>query len=68
MPDYRLYRLDPDSGHFTGVEEMNAADDHAAIRLTNERHLQVTTELWRGGHKVARSDARPEQTASAPRN
>lgn len=68
MPDYRLYRLDPHSGHFIGVEEMQATDDGAAIRLTNERHSQVSTELWRGGHKVARFDARPEQPASAPRN
>ena len=66
MPDYRLYRLDPQSDHFLGVEEMNAVNDDAAICLANHRHFEVPTELWCGGHKVARLDARPEQAATAP--
>lgn len=66
MRDYRLYRLDPRSGHFTGVEEMQAADNVEAVRLSNQLGLEVPTELWCGGHKVARFDARPEQAATAP--
>ena len=67
MPDYRLYRLDPHSGHFTGVEEISADDDVEAICLTNLRLVEEPAELWRGGHKVARFDTRPEQAATAPR-
>jgi hypothetical protein len=67
MPDYRLYRLDPQSGHFMGVEELSAADDGEAICLTTRRHFEVPIELWCGGHKVARLDARPEHAATAPR-
>lgn len=66
MPHYRLYRLDPRSGHFTGVDEMSAANDVEAIGLTTRRHLEVPTELWCGGHKVARFDARPEEAARPP--
>lgn len=68
MQDYRLYHLHPQSGHFIGVEEMQAADNEAAVRATNERHRDVATELWCGGHKVARFDARPELVATAPRD
>lgn len=68
MPNYRLYSLHPDSGHFMGVEEIQAADNEAAVRATNERHRDVATELWCGAHKVARFDARPELVPSAPRD
>jgi hypothetical protein len=68
MLEYRLYRLHPQSGHFIGVEEMQAADNAAAIRATNARHPDVATELWCGGHKVARFDARPVPVESAPRD
>jgi len=63
MPDYRLYHLHPDSSHFTGVDEMEADDDGMAIQLTAERPRDAATELWCGGHKIARFDARSDQPA-----
>lgn len=65
MPDYRLYTLNPHSGHIDGVEEFRSADDVEAICLTTQRNHDVPTELWCGAHKVARFDACPEQAAMA---
>jgi hypothetical protein len=66
MPDYRLYLLNLHSGHIDGVEEFHSADHVEAICLTSQRNHEVPTELWCGGHKVARFDARPEQAAMVP--
>jgi hypothetical protein len=69
MPDYRLYTLDMHSGHIDGVEEFHCADDVEAICLCELRNHDVPTELWCGGQKVARFDARSEPVARAsPRN
>jgi hypothetical protein len=66
MPDYRLYLLNPYSGHIDGVDEFHSADDVEAICLINQQSRNVPTELWRGGSKVARFDVRPEQAAAVP--
>ena len=66
MPDYRIYKLDPRSGHFIGVEEVTAADDLAALCLTDQRHFEVPTETWCGGRKIACLDARLLPAATAP--
>ena len=66
MPDYRLYLLDRHSGHIEGVEEFHSADDVEAICLLGQRERDIPTELWCGGRKVARFDARPEAAATAP--
>lgn len=66
MPDYRLYLLDPHSGHIEGVEQFHSADDVEAICLVNQRRDDVPTELWCGGRKVSRFDASPEMAATAP--
>ncbi|HYD13023.1 MAG TPA: hypothetical protein VEC11_09260 [Allosphingosinicella sp.] len=66
MPDYRLYRMNPHSGHIDGVEEFHSGDDVEAILLVQNRPRTVTVELWCGGRKVTRLDAAPETAASAP--
>ena len=65
MPDCRLYLLNEQSGRIDGVQEFHSADDLEAICLSTQRNCGVPTELWRGGHKVARFDARPQQAAAA---
>ena len=67
MPDYRLYSLNPFSGHIDAVEEMSASDDIEAICLVQNRERTVPVELWRGGVKVVRIDAPPEIAPPAPR-
>jgi len=57
MPHYRLYRLNPHSGHFDGVEQFHSADDGEAICLIQQRDSEVPLELWSGGRKVSRFDA-----------
>ena len=52
MAYYRLYHIR--GAHFSGFEEIEAADDAQAIdaaeRLTDAGHA----ELWLGGHKIKR--------------
>ena len=60
MPDYRLYRMNPHSGHIEGVEEFHSGDDVEAILLVQNRPRPVPVELWCGGRKVMRLDALPE--------
>ena len=64
MPDYRLYRLNPNSGHIDGVEEFHSGDDVEAILLVQNRSRRVPVELWCGGRKVTRFDAAPEPSAA----
>ena len=57
MPDYRLYRMNPHTGHIEGAEDFHSGDDVEAILLVQGwRHL-VPVELWCGGRKVMRLDA-----------
>jgi hypothetical protein len=64
MPDYRLYLLNPHSGHIEGVEEFHSTDDVEAICLVGQQQRRVPTELWCGRSKVARFDAVPEAAAT----
>jgi hypothetical protein len=66
MPDYRLYLLNTYNGHIDGVEEFHSADDGEAIHLTALRNYDIPLELWCGGHKVARFDARPPTGCEGP--
>ena len=66
MPDYRLYLLDPHSGHINGVDPFHSADDVEAICLITQRAYNVPTELWSYGRKVARFDAKSEMAAGDP--
>lgn len=65
MPDYRLYRMNRDTGHIDDVEEFHSGDDVEAILLVQNRPRSVTVELWCGGRKVTRLDAVPEAAATA---
>ena len=64
MPDYRLYLLDPHSGHINGVEEFHSADDIEAICLSSQREREVPSELWCGGRKITRFDSPPDAAAA----
>lgn len=61
MPKYRLYRLDPYSGHITSSEHMHEADDVAAVHAVQRRRFTVPVELWTGDRKVTRLDAPAER-------
>lgn len=65
MPDYRLYRMNPHSGHIDGVEEFHSGDDVEAILLVQDRPRRAPAELWCGGRKVLRLDAAPETASGA---
>jgi hypothetical protein len=60
MPDYRLYLMNPHSGHIEGVEEFHSGDDVEAILLVQGRQRAVPVELWCGARKVIHVDAPPE--------
>ena len=68
MPDYRLYLMNPHSGHIDGVETFHSGDDVEAILLVQGRERAVPAELWCGNRKVIRIDAAPETafTQAAP--
>jgi hypothetical protein len=66
MPEYRLYRLHPYSGHITSSEHMHESDDVAAVHAIQQRRFAVPVELWTGGRKVTRLDAPPERASSEP--
>ena len=59
MPDYRLYRMNPHSGHIEGVEEFHSGDDIEAILLVQNRRRDTPAELWCGARKVLHFDAPP---------
>ena len=65
MPDYRLYLLDPHTGHINGIEQFHTTDDVEAICLVQHRRDSIPTELWCRGRKVTRFDGNPETAASA---
>ena len=65
MPGYRLYLLDPFSGHIDGVEEFHSSDDVEAVCLIAQREITVPMELWCGGRKVSHFDAPPEAAVAA---
>jgi hypothetical protein len=66
MPDYRLYRLDPTTGHIEGAENFQASNDVEAGCLVRERVLHAPMELWRGASKVARYEPDREMAELPP--
>lgn len=64
MPDYRLYRLNPHSGHIDGVEEFRAPTDDEAIDRALARAGTIPLELWQEGRKLAHVPAVPEMAAT----
>ena len=63
MPYYRLYHLDPHTGHINRADEIHAADDAAAMRELQQRHCAHPLELWERGRKVGWSHAVPDAAA-----
>lgn len=59
MPHYRLYHLDPHTGHINKAEDVFAADDVAAIHDLQLQQCDHPRELWQQKRKVARLDATP---------
>jgi len=66
MREYRLYRLHPDTGQITGVEDILALDDEAAIGAARSAGHAVPVELWAGRHKLIRIEPLPEAAAFQP--
>ncbi len=64
MPAYRLYRMNPHSGHIEGVEDFHSGDDVEAVLLVQRRQRDVPMELWCGARKVIRIDGLPENAAA----
>ena len=63
MPYYRLYHLDPFTGHIRTAEELFAADDVGAMYEVQQRRSDHPLELWERGRKVGRTDPAPEAAA-----
>ena len=57
MPWYRLYHLDPHTGHIDRAEDVFAADDVAAIHDVEQRRAEYPLELWLDSRKVVHVDA-----------
>ena len=66
MPGYRLYSMNPHTGHIDGVEEFHSGDDVEAILLVQNKRRVAPAELWCGARKVMRLDGPPEAAATAP--
>jgi hypothetical protein len=64
LPSYRLYLMDPFSGHIDAHEDFHSGDDVEAIHLVQSRPpRRGPMELWRGARKLIRIDGRPETGA-----
>lgn len=59
MSNYRLYFMDPVTGHIDRFEDFVASDDVEAIHQVSRRRRDVPVELWRDGEKVTRLDGEP---------
>lgn len=57
MAYYRLYFLDPRSGHITAFESIEADDDEAATAAAERHRGWQPLELWCQGRKVERFEA-----------
>ena len=52
MNYYRLYLLSGPEGRFVGIEEIEAADDVEAVRLSQAHAGSRPLELWCGKRRV----------------
>ena len=60
MPYYRLYFMNPSSGHIDRSENLVARDNFEAIETAGGFRGRQPMELWCEGHKVQRFEARDE--------
>jgi hypothetical protein len=59
MPDYRVYIIGHD-GHFMKSEQLDCADDAAAIESAKQLIDGHDIELWQRDRRIARFDSKPE--------
>ena len=57
MAYYRLYFMDPRSGHISAFESIEADDDEAAVATAEKHQGWQALELWCQGRKVQRFEA-----------
>ena len=57
MAYYRLYFIDPHSGHIAAFEEIEADSDDEAVAATERYRGWQPLELWCGGKEVHRVEA-----------
>ncbi len=71
MTYYRLYFMDPRSGHICRFEEFETAAEDEAIERAEQACRASPVELWSGRRKVHRVEPRPllppEPTANRSR-
>ena len=67
MGYYRLYFMDPRSGHISAFESIEAESDEAALAAAEKHRGGHALELWCQGRKVQRFEpvAAPPPSASA---
>lgn len=56
MANYRLYHIK--GAHFSGFDEIEAANDAQAIAQAERLGGDGSAELWCGGHKIRRLSPR----------
>ena len=54
MPHYRLYFMNARNGHIDRVNDIQAANDEAAIEMAQPSSGPAPLELWEGLRKVHR--------------
>lgn len=54
---YRLYFMDPRTGHIIRFDEYEAPDDQAALTQAREQEGANPLEVWSGHRKVGRIEA-----------
>lgn len=67
MAYYRLYKLSGFEGRFVGFEEIEAADDTEALRLSQAFLKDRPLELWCGARKVSGLAPEPPSPIPPPR-
>jgi hypothetical protein len=60
MHQYRIYCLN-ETGRFSKVEEIEAADDSEALNCARALHHHGVCEVWRGRRLVGTIGAQPER-------
>jgi hypothetical protein len=65
MRYYRLYFMDPVSGHIDHFREFEAVDDAAALKVAERARDGVPMELWNRERKLQHWDAQPPRGAAS---
>ena len=62
MPTYRIYLMDPFTGHIERTEEYEAADDASAEKLATLYLADYPIELWCENRKIRRFETPRSET------